>query len=222
MTKQRLHSLFLWIIVSILFHYALFRFVKVEKEIPQREEDVYEVRLLYYKPPVEKPKPKRKFKKKEKMVKELVKEKKPPLIEDENKAKESERSTVEPEEVQHEAKETSGIVQKKEIETTGDIQDVVDKSVDFTSIVQELREKLYKKKIYPAAARRRGQQGVVHVLIKLDKEGNLMELSVTRSSGHKVLDNAAISLVKKVLPFKHGAGRAIAIEIPINYSLLDH
>ena len=59
------------------------------------------------------------------------------------------------------------------------------------------------------------------MLIELDQEGNLMELRVTRSSGHKVLDNAAVSLVKKVVPFKHGAGRAIAIEIPINYSLLD-
>ena len=221
MTRQRFHSLFLWIIVSILFHFALFRFVKVEKEIPQREEDVYEVRLLYYNPPVEKPKPKRKFKKKEKMGEEIVREKKSPPVEDEDKAKEPERSAVEPEEVKQEAKETPELLQKSEIETTGNTQGVVDRSVDSTSIVQELREKLYKKKIYPVAARRRGQQGVVHVLIKLDKEGNLMELRVTRSSGYKVLDNAAISLVKKVLPFKHGAGRVIAIEIPINYSLLD-
>ena len=48
-----------------------------------------------------------------------------------------------------------------------------------------------------------------------------MELQVVRSSGHKMLDKAALLLVKKVLPFEHNTGESINIEIPIKYSLVN-
>jgi protein TonB len=193
----------------------------VEKEIPQRSVDVYEVKLLYYKPPVERPKPKRAFKERKKIVKEKVEEKRPPVVNEEDKSKEPEKSAEKQEEVQQETQVTPEAVLGDEIKRTKSMLETQEKSRDFSPIIQELREKLIKKKIYPTSARRRGQQGVVHVLVELDQEGNLIGLRITRSSGYKVLDNAAVSLVKKVVPFKHGAGRAIAIEIPINYNLLD-
>ncbi len=221
MIRQRFYALLLSIIVSILFHYALFRFVKVEKEIPQRREDVYEVRLLYYTPPVEKPKPKREIQKRERIVKEKVEERKSRVVSEEDKSEEPEKQAEKQEETQQEAKTIPEAVQEDEVKETRAIQEPQVKSPDFSPIVQQLREKLIKKQVYPTSARRRGQQGVVHVLIELDQEGNLTALRVTRSSGYRVLDNAAVSLVKKVVPFKHGAGRAIAIEIPINYNLLD-
>ena len=94
-------------------------------------------------------------------------------------------------------------------------------AVDFSSVIHGIRKKLIQKKIYPYAARKKGIQGIVFILLKLDEQGYLIELRVTQSSGYKILDKAAVSLIKKVVPYEHGTGQPISIEIPIKYSLLD-
>ena len=87
-------------------------------------------------------------------------------------------------------------------------------------VIEELRRKIMEHQIYPAVARKRGYQGIVFVMIELDPAGNLVSIDVSQSSGYRVLDRAAESLVKKVVPYSHGTGRSITIEIPIKYSLL--
>lgn len=92
---------------------------------------------------------------------------------------------------------------------------------DLSIVMDGLREKILKIQIYPAAARKKGLQGVVLLRLELDSEGNIIALQVMRSSGHKILDRAAVSLLKKVVPYDHGTGRSIAVEIPIKYSLVE-
>jgi protein TonB len=94
-------------------------------------------------------------------------------------------------------------------------------SVNYDTLIGELRSKIIEKQVYPYAARKKGAQGVVFVQLLLDEKGNLMEIRVTQSSGHKMLDKAALMLVKKVLPFEHNTGESINIEIPIKYSLVN-
>lgn len=49
---------------------------------------------------------------------------------------------------------------------------------------------------YPQAARVAQQQGVVHLLIRIDSQGNPERVSLSKSSGFKVLDDAAQTWVK--------------------------
>ena len=82
-----------------------------------------------------------------------------------------------------------------------------------------LLERLDEKRIYPRAARRRGIQGTVILLVRLDRRGELEGLSVLKSSGSDILDRAAVRLIESVLPYDHGAGRSIRLEVPITYRL---
>ncbi len=78
---------------------------------------------------------------------------------------------------------------------------------------------------YPMVARRMGWQGRVILNVEVLAEGTCGALSVLRSSGHEVLDNAAINTVKtwRFTPARH-AGHAVTqwFKVPINFSLEDN
>lgn len=69
---------------------------------------------------------------------------------------------------------------------------------DYTS--SSLRH-LYKFIKYPKVAQRRGLEGQVRLKILLDREGNLLESSITDESQHSSLNKAAMKAVKKASPF---------------------
>jgi protein TonB len=50
---------------------------------------------------------------------------------------------------------------------------------------------------YPARARRQGWQGTVDVRLRVSGDGTVAEASVARSSGHAVLDAAAVSVARR-------------------------
>ena len=54
---------------------------------------------------------------------------------------------------------------------------------------------------YPDAARRRQLSGNLLLDVALNPDGSVLEITVRRSSGHKVLDDAAIRIVKLAAPF---------------------
>lgn len=61
------------------------------------------------------------------------------------------------------------------------------------SLVKELK----RNHRYPKIAARRGIQGIVMVLISIDKEGNVIDISILESSGNASLDKGAIATVKR-------------------------
>lgn len=75
---------------------------------------------------------------------------------------------------------------------------------------------------YPDLARRRGYEGVVILLARISPEGEPMEVTVQKSSGHRVLDRAARRAVLK-WKFRPAirAGEPVAgeVEIPIRFRL---
>ena len=75
---------------------------------------------------------------------------------------------------------------------------------------------------YPAQARRRNQQGVVLVEVRLDERGQQRSVNVLRSSGVDSLDRAALEAVAK-WRFKPetAGGRAVPsrVQIPIQFAL---
>ncbi len=218
MKRLRFNSLYIWIVVSILFHFAVFRYAGFEKKTFKRETERYEVKLLYYKPPAEKKRPEpKKIKKKKNVVKKPVEKivEPPKEIEPVPETEPELEPESEPEEVPEYAEEEAA-------EEVIEVPPVAkEPAVDFSSVIQGIRKKIIQKKIYPYAARKKGIQGIVFILLKLDEQGYLIELRVTQSSGYKILDKAAVSLIKKVVPYEHGTGQPISIEIPIKYSLLD-
>lgn len=75
---------------------------------------------------------------------------------------------------------------------------------------------------YPSQARRRNQQGVVLVEVRLDARGQQRSINVLRSSGVDSLDRAALEAVAKwrFLPETTG-GQAVPsrVQIPIQFAL---
>ena len=224
MKRLRFNSLYIWIVVSILFHYAVFRYAGFEKKTVKREAERYEVKLLYYKPPAEKKKPEpKKIIKKKKVVKKPVEKIVEPPKEIDPVPETEPELEPEPEEVpESEPEEVPEYTEEEVAEEAIEVPPVANEpAVDFSNVIQGIRKKLIQKKIYPYAARKKGIQGIVFILLKLDEHGYLIELRITQSSGYKILDKAAVSLIKKVVPYEHGTGQPVSIEIPIKYSLLD-
>ncbi len=54
---------------------------------------------------------------------------------------------------------------------------------------------------YPAEARRRELYGTLRLLVAIRQDGSLKEVALLKSSGHKVLDDAALRIVRLAAPF---------------------
>jgi protein TonB len=75
---------------------------------------------------------------------------------------------------------------------------------------------------YPGIATSRGWEGTVRLLVKVSIEGDSEEVTVQRSSGHDVLDEAAIEAVEKwkFIPAKRGdMPVSSSVIVPINFVL---
>jgi protein TonB len=78
------------------------------------------------------------------------------------------------------------------------------------------------KPVYPGIARRRHWEGLVLLRVYVTADGRCGEVSVQRSSGHDVLDEAALDAVKKwrFVPAKRGdAAQASWVTVPIEFQL---
>lgn len=75
---------------------------------------------------------------------------------------------------------------------------------------------------YPAVAIRRGYEGTVLVHVRVLPNGEPEAVSVMRSSGHRILDKAAVAAVKKwkFVPAQRGF-KAVAswVQVPIEFRL---
>jgi protein TonB len=61
---------------------------------------------------------------------------------------------------------------------------------------QEVRTQIERKKIFPDSARDLGMSGVVEVVYMLDRAGSLVRADVATSSGHPLLDQAALRAIR--------------------------
>lgn len=88
-----------------------------------------------------------------------------------------------------------------------------------SGIAEGIRSRIEALKSYPFAARRRGIEGTVVISVKVNGTGDLIENRIQRSSGSPLLDESALTLIKRVFPYKPGAGREVELDIPITYRL---
>ena len=91
--------------------------------------------------------------------------------------------------------------------------------------VLKLARPLYKQNTappYPRKARRLGYEGIVMLKVLINENGRVDDLTVLKSSGHNVLDRAALAAVRKWL-FEPGTEGGIKkkmwVKIPVRFDL---
>jgi periplasmic protein TonB len=85
---------------------------------------------------------------------------------------------------------------------------------------------LYRHFEYPLLARRLGWQGTVLLAFTLEPDGALQRIHVARSSGYDVLDDSAITALKRVGRLSEARhwlnGQAFEMRVPVIYKLKDN
>ncbi|HUH42647.1 MAG TPA: TonB family protein [Sulfurimonas sp.] len=83
-----------------------------------------------------------------------------------------------------------------------------------------IRDKVLANLKYPPIAKRMKQTGMVEVLLVIDTDGKLIEVTIHKSSGHKLLDKSALSAAGKLctqtLPIPQKISRVM---LPIYFAL---
>lgn len=85
--------------------------------------------------------------------------------------------------------------------------------------VDRIKRQIDDAKEYPQRARRRNLEGVVTVLFTIGAGGELESISVSTSSGTRILDRSAITAVQKAAPFDPPPKGSITLKLPIRYQL---
>ena len=80
------------------------------------------------------------------------------------------------------------------------------------------------KPAYPEPARQRGERGTVDLLLKVLSDGSVGDVSIKKSSGFRLLDEAALTEAKRwqFVPARRGPKAAEAwIEVPVRFELIE-
>lgn len=85
-------------------------------------------------------------------------------------------------------------------------------------MIQLIGSMIDNAKSYPAMARRRGIEGTVFVSFSIGAEGDAREITVIKSSGYRILDEATVKVVNSAAPYPYVRE---SIEVPVTYRLSD-
>lgn len=84
-------------------------------------------------------------------------------------------------------------------------------------ILAEIRARIERAKRYPLMARRMNLEGVSHVRFAIDASGQPQGLALKSSSGSSVLDEEALSTIRRAAPFPaYGEPLEIGIRFEID------
>lgn len=93
---------------------------------------------------------------------------------------------------------------------------------DYGWVRDALWRRIVEMKHYPAQARLNHLEGKVILRAVIRSDGHLGDLSVKESSGHRLLDEAAMDVIRRIcpVPLKYALGRPeVIVMIPIDYRL---
>lgn len=83
--------------------------------------------------------------------------------------------------------------------------------------------KLNEAKRYPAPARRNHQEGTVYLRFTMDREGRVLEKSIERSAGHRLLDEETLALIDRAAPLPRPPaempGERLDFVVPVEFFL---
>jgi protein TonB len=93
---------------------------------------------------------------------------------------------------------------------------------EYEELLAYIKEFISKNLVYPPIARRRNIQGSVGVSFEIEADGGLASVTVNNSSGSSILDNAAVSLIKKIRTLENIAiQKKLALNVNIDYKLTE-
>lgn len=94
-------------------------------------------------------------------------------------------------------------------------------SIRQKKIIGQLQQELARFFYYPPQAERRGIQGQVIIGFKLNQQGRINSVSVSKSSGHTVLDNAALDAFNQASRIFSTTTSSVTeyLTIPVKYQL---
>jgi protein TonB len=74
---------------------------------------------------------------------------------------------------------------------------------------------------YPEAARDRGEQGTVQLVLTIDRGGHVVSARLIASSGSSILDQAALEMARHASgrPLPPGMGSSVNLIVPVRYSM---
>lgn len=105
----------------------------------------------------------------------------------------------------------------------------VDLALVDTSKEQYLRDLarwLAQRQVYPPAARERGLEGLVVLVVNLDRAGNVLAVNIGRSSGQPLLDQGALDTLRRAGPLPPVPEAlpytTLEMELPVSFRLDDH
>ncbi len=78
--------------------------------------------------------------------------------------------------------------------------EVID-SPQMTMYAEEILKKVYPSTRYPSSSIRRGEEGIVTLLLTVNRDGSLASYEITQSTPHAALNRAARAAVIKASPF---------------------
>lgn len=97
-------------------------------------------------------------------------------------------------------------------------------NLSLNHLLHQLRALIKARFTYPRVARRMGWEGLVALSLHIEDDGSLHNVSIARSSGHKVLDENARSTVERIGRLQVASSlnmQAVDTEVEVLYRLTD-
>jgi TonB family protein len=92
----------------------------------------------------------------------------------------------------------------------------------YEAMLAYIKDFIDKNLVYPPMAQRRNIQGVVGMYFEIGENGELVSVAVNHSSGSSILNNAAVSLIKKIrFPENIAIKRNLAFRVNMEYKLTE-
>ena len=92
---------------------------------------------------------------------------------------------------------------------------------DMIALAEYVRNEIERQKYYPDIARTKGIEGTVYINFYIGQDGTPGSISIAKSSGEKILDDAGIMTIRKIgkISNLHRELRELDIVVPITYKL---
>lgn len=93
---------------------------------------------------------------------------------------------------------------------------------EVLEFLRQMHGKILEAREYPLNAQKLGLQGTTTVMLTLTPDGTAKIMRVRKTSGHAVLDDAALEAVQRILPFRpppEAGDRPMELNIPIGFAL---
>lgn len=111
-------------------------------------------------------------------------------------------------------------------ESVREIIKAADTSDDAMLRYQDIvRQRIEERRKYPPRAKKQEIEGIVYLRFAILSDGQTDKIKIAKSSGYKILDQSAVSTVKKANPFpalpEEIKARYIQMEVILAYTLSD-